>query len=88
MLCAAMLATSMTLWDGALCVESGGNLGILGVIPAGAMLVLRVESAGAGSIDEIVIESGGSGYSVGEELKFNLICLKIVTSLLNLLLHY
>ena len=32
----------------------------------------RVESAGAGSIDEIVIESGGSGYSVGEELKFNL----------------
>ena len=32
----------------------------------------RVESAGAGSIDEIVIESGGSGYSIGEELRFDL----------------
>ena len=32
----------------------------------------RVESAGAGSIDEILIENGGSGYSVGEELRFNL----------------
>ena len=32
----------------------------------------RVESAGAGSVDEIVIENGGSGYSVGEELKFDL----------------
>jgi hypothetical protein len=32
----------------------------------------RVESAGAGSIDEIVIESGGSGYTIGEELRFDL----------------
>ena len=32
----------------------------------------RVESAGAGSIDEIVIESGGSGYTAGEELRFDL----------------
>ena len=32
----------------------------------------RVESAGAGSIDEIVIESGGTGYSAGEELRFDL----------------
>ena len=31
----------------------------------------RVESAGAGSIDEIVIESGGTGYVAGEELVFN-----------------
>ena len=31
----------------------------------------RVESAGAGSIDEIVIESGGTGYTAGEELRFN-----------------
>src|SRR6056300_550505 len=32
----------------------------------------RVESAGAGSIDEIVIENGGSGYTAGEELRFDL----------------
>ena len=32
----------------------------------------RAESAGAGSIDEIVIESGGSGYTAGEELRFDL----------------
>ena len=32
----------------------------------------RVESAGSGSIDEIVIESAGSGYTVGEELRFTL----------------
>lgn len=32
----------------------------------------RVSSAGAGSIDEIMIESGGSGYSVGESLVFDL----------------
>jgi hypothetical protein len=32
----------------------------------------RVESAGAGSIDEIVIENGGSGYTAGEELLFDL----------------
>ena len=32
----------------------------------------RVESAGAGSIDEIVIENAGTGYSVGEELRFTL----------------
>jgi len=31
----------------------------------------RVESAGVGSIDEILIEDGGQGYSVGEELVFN-----------------
>ena len=31
-----------------------------------------MESAGAGSIDEIVIESGGTGYSAGEELRFDL----------------
>jgi hypothetical protein len=31
----------------------------------------RVESAGAGSIDEILIESGGTGYTAGEELRFN-----------------
>jgi len=31
----------------------------------------RVESAGAGSIDEILIESGGTGYTAGEELVFN-----------------
>jgi hypothetical protein len=31
-----------------------------------------IESAGAGSIDEIVIENGGSGYTAGEELRFNL----------------
>ena len=31
-----------------------------------------VESAGQGNIDEIVIEDGGSGYSVGEELRFTL----------------
>ena len=30
-----------------------------------------VESAGAGSIDEILIESGGTGYTAGEELVFN-----------------
>ena len=32
----------------------------------------RVESAGSGSIDEIIIEDGGSGYSAGEELRFDL----------------
>src|SRR5210317_493140 len=32
----------------------------------------RVESAGAGSIDEVVIENGGSGYTAGEELRFDL----------------
>ena len=32
----------------------------------------RVGSAGAGNIDEILIESGGSGYSIGEELRFTL----------------
>ena len=32
----------------------------------------RVESAGSGSIDEIIIENGGSGYSIGEELQFNI----------------
>ena len=32
----------------------------------------RVESAGSGSIDEIVIENAGTGYSVGEELRFTL----------------
>jgi hypothetical protein len=32
----------------------------------------RVESAGAGSIDEILIENGGTGYSAGEELRFTL----------------
>ena len=32
----------------------------------------RVESAGAGSIDEIVIENAGTGYTVGEELRFTL----------------
>ena len=31
----------------------------------------RVESAGAGSIDDILIENGGTGYTVGEELVFN-----------------
>jgi hypothetical protein len=31
----------------------------------------RVESAGAGNIDDILIESGGTGYTVGEELVFN-----------------
>ncbi len=31
----------------------------------------RVESAGAGSIDEILIESGGTDYTAGEELVFN-----------------
>ena len=31
----------------------------------------RVESAGSGSIDEILIESGGTGYTAGEELRFN-----------------
>lgn len=30
-----------------------------------------IESAGAGSIDEILIESGGTGYTAGEELVFN-----------------
>ena len=30
-----------------------------------------VESAGAGSIDEILIENGGTGYTAGEELVFN-----------------
>ena len=30
-----------------------------------------VESAGAGSIDEILIEDGGTGYTAGEELVFN-----------------
>src|SRR5210317_1620067 len=32
----------------------------------------RVESAGAGSIDEVVIENSGSGYTAGEELLFDL----------------
>ena len=32
----------------------------------------RVESAGAGSIDEIVIENAGTGYTAGEELRFTL----------------
>lgn len=32
----------------------------------------RVESAGSGSIDEIMIEDGGSGYSIGDELVFDL----------------
>jgi len=32
----------------------------------------RVESAGSGSIDQIVIENGGSGYTAGEELRFDL----------------
>ena len=32
----------------------------------------RIESAGAGKIDEILIESGGSGYSIGDELSFDL----------------
>ena len=32
----------------------------------------RVESAGAGSIDEIVIENAGTGYTIGEELRFTL----------------
>ena len=31
----------------------------------------RVESAGAGSIDDILIENGGTGYTVDEELVFN-----------------
>ena len=31
----------------------------------------KVESAGTGSVDEIMIEDGGSGYTVGEELVFN-----------------
>lgn len=31
-----------------------------------------VESAGEGNIDEIVIEDGGSGYTIGEELRFTL----------------
>jgi hypothetical protein len=31
----------------------------------------RVESAGAGSVDAIMIESGGSGYTAGEELRFD-----------------
>jgi len=31
-----------------------------------------IESAGAGSVNEIMIESGGSGYTAGEELVFNL----------------
>jgi hypothetical protein len=31
----------------------------------------RVENAGAGNIDDILIESGGTGYTVGEELVFN-----------------
>ena len=32
----------------------------------------RVESAGTGSVDEIMIEDGGSGYTVGEELRFDI----------------
>ena len=31
----------------------------------------RVESAGSGSIDEIIIEDGGIGYTAGEELVFD-----------------
>jgi len=33
--------------------------------------VARVESAGSGSVNEIVIEDGGSGYTIGEELVFD-----------------
>jgi hypothetical protein len=33
----------------------------------------RVDGAGTGSIDEIMIENGGSGYTVNEELVFNTI---------------
>ena len=36
------------------------------------MLQLLVGSAGAGNIDEILIESDGSGYTIGEELRFTL----------------
>ena len=32
----------------------------------------RVETTATGSIDEIMIEDGGSGYSVGDQLDFNL----------------
>lgn len=32
----------------------------------------RVESAGSGKVDEILIEDGGSGYSIGDELSFDL----------------
>ena len=33
--------------------------------------IARVDSAGAGSIDEIMIEDGGSGYAVGDTLVFD-----------------
>ena len=32
----------------------------------------RVEASGAGSIDEIMIEDGGSGYSIGDNLVFDI----------------
>ena len=38
----------------------------------GSSATARVESAGAGSVDEIMIEDGGSGYSVGDNLVFDI----------------
>src|SRR6056300_1510681 len=38
----------------------------------GSSASARVESIGSGSIDEIMIENGGSGYSVGDQLTFDI----------------
>ena len=34
-------------------------------------VLAKIDSIGSGSIDEIMIESGGSGYAIGEYLSFN-----------------
>ena len=64
------IVTGGTVTTGELYYSTGDSVHVTGGMVI--MLQLLVGSAGAGNIDEILIESGGSGYSIGEELRFTL----------------
>ncbi len=65
------IVTGGTVTTGGAYYSTGDSVHVTGGAGNNAATA-RVGSAGAGNIDEILIESGGSGYSIGEELRFTL----------------
>ena len=64
------IVTGATVTSGGAYYNTNDTVSIAGIGNDAATGV--VESIGQGNIDEIVIEDGGSGYTIGEELRFTL----------------
>ena len=63
------ILTSATVTSGGAYYRTGDNI----VVGSGGndAAVAKVESAGTGSVDKIIIENGGSGYTIGDTILFN-----------------